>query len=107
MELITKVISENSKVVFDVENSDHGDSGFQWYYGYLETPDTTHEFSICVMHNSNTQSYSEELTWIDDVPDNAELFEKQIYSVFDWSEINEESEQNQLESEKAFKRSLS
>lgn len=110
MEFLTKELSNGNKVVFDVENSDHGDSGMQWYYGALITPDNSeYEFSICVMHDSNSGTSTNELTWIDNAPnpDNHLDIENEIDGIFDWSEINYEHEQNEIELQKAMDKSRS
>jgi hypothetical protein len=99
MEFLTKILSKNNKVVFDVENSDHGDSGMQWYYGALVTPDNEeYEFSICVMHESNSGTSFNKLTWLDNKPnpDNHLEIEKEILTAFDWKEINNVHEQNEI-----------
>lgn len=114
METITKKINNlgtEYTIIFDVVNSDHGDSGWQWYYGTLLVPEQKYEgatlvhtnkefeFSICVIHYANSDSFSTELTWIDDAPSD-KIIEGIIYQQFDWSEINDEHEQNEIELEK-------
>jgi hypothetical protein len=100
METITKPIDSRTQVIFDVENSDHGDSGFQWYYGTLILDGIEYPFSICVMHDSNSGTQSYDLTFTEDIPSDIEQNEEKILGVFDWEEINDEHEQNEIELEK-------
>ena len=108
MDFLVKQISNGNIVLFDVNNSDHGDSGMQWYYGVLVTPkDEELNFSICVMHESNSGTSTNEITWIDNAPnpDNHQEIENEIDEVFDWSEINDQYDQNEIELQKAMDKS--
>lgn len=104
MTTIEKVIDNLTKIIFDVEESDHGDSGWQWYYGTLIQQGIEYPFSICVMHDSNSGTESYELTFTEELPSDMEEMEEQILAEFDWSEINDEHEQNEIGLEKAMQK---
>jgi len=104
MTTIEKVIDAQTKILFDVEESDHGDSGWQWYYGTLIQQAIEYPFSICVMHDANSGTESNELTFTEELPYEMEEMEKIILENFDWYEINEEHEQNEIELEKTMQK---
>jgi hypothetical protein len=104
MTTIEKVIDNLTKVIFDVEESDHGDSGWQWYYGTLIQQGIEYPFSICVMHDSNSGTESYELTFTEELPFEMEQMEEKILAEFDWSEINDEHEQNEIGQEKTMQK---
>lgn len=100
METITKVINTETSVCFDIANSDHGNSGMQWYYGTLTHKDIDYDFSICVMHQTVNESFSTELTFTEgDSQNGVNLadFITPIENVFDWSEINDQHEANEID----------
>ena len=97
MDFIKKQINSLIYILFDVTESDHGDSGWQWYYGILFIGIDEYPFSICVMHEPTSGTESFELTFTEDIPENQETLTNQILAEFDWSDINDQHEQNELE----------
>jgi hypothetical protein len=104
MTTIEKVIDNVTKIIFDVEESDHGNSGWQWYFGTLIQQGIEYPFSISVMHYSNSGTESYELTFTEELPFEVEKIKEEILVVFDWSEINYEHEQNEIDLEKTMQK---
>ena len=70
----------NNEIVF--ENDKEPQGNWTWHYGELKQNGKAFPFSLLEMYEPTNDTYSHEITWCEDTPDNNEELENEIMDKF-------------------------
>jgi hypothetical protein len=70
-----------AKFIFDNEEEQKG-GNWAWHHGTMVEDDKDYSFSLLAMYEPLNDTYSFEVTWVDETPENSNELEKELISEF-------------------------